>query len=120
MPMSVAALISLLGPTCMEADAIMERSMMDHMPQPCEATVKLCKTNYTMIVNLCGEATAIIAKLTMPIEGRKNLCICLWKNLIQHINDLKCSNMYKLMMDNIKALIKIVSKFLKFIFRIGD
>lgn len=108
--MSVAALISLLGPTCKEADAIMERTSMDRMPQHCEAIVELCKTNHIMIVNSCGEATAIIANLSdISMEDRKNLCICLWTNLIQHINGLKCLKMYNLVTENIKALIKIVS-----------
>lgn len=109
--MSVAALISLLGgPMCKEVDAIMERSLMDRMPQHCEAITNLCKSNHTIIVNSCGEATAIIANLPdTSMEERKNLCICLWTNLVQHINGLKCLNMYKLMTENIKALIKIVS-----------
>lgn len=109
MPLSVAALISLLGPTCKEADTIMERSLMDHMPHQYEAVVKMCKTNHTIIVNSCGEATAVIANLDMPLEERQNLCICLWRNLVRHINALNCVNMYNLMMENIKALIKRVS-----------
>lgn len=111
MPLSVVALISLLGPTCKEAVSIMERSLMEKMPPHCEAVVKLCKTNHTIIVNSCGEATAMIAHLDMPMEERKNLSLCLWRNLVHHINGLNCLNMYKLMMENIKALIKIVSKF---------
>lgn len=110
MPMVIAALVSLLGPTDEIVQRIVNRSELARMRQPFNGFVLFGKIGKTLI-NSTAEATLLIAKLK-DTETRQPIAACLWRNLIKNVNELKCYDMFNLMLDNLTALADCVSDFL--------
>lgn len=110
MPLTVTALISMLGSETRVGDKvvvdIMKRSGMEQsgfasMPQ-------IMRLIWKVVVNACGESTVVLAKMNCTDDERNALCTCLWTNLLHQLEHLQNWEAFNLMLDNVFALIRLV------------
>lgn len=106
MPMVVAALASLLGPLDDFVQRIVSRAELARMSHPFNAFKLFGKIGKSLI-NSTAEATVLIAKLK-DVDAHTPLTTCLWRNLIDNVNELKCYDHFNLLLDNIDALAECV------------
>lgn len=106
MPMVVIALTSLLGPLDEFVQRIVNRLELSRVRHPFNGFELFAKIGKSLI-NSTAEATMMIAKLK-DVDSHRPIATCLWRNLMKHINELKCYDHFNLLLDNLEALINHV------------